>query len=379
MKRNKKVIAAVLAAVMCLALFSLTACSEAADTRDKDILAVYSSYVAYAEEEGVTPLSYEEWLKTIKGEKGDKGDTGAQGEKGDPGEKGDTGAQGEKGDPGAKGDTGEKGEKGDTGATGRIGFVVSDAAQLQAAVNVDNAYVVLANDIAVTETITTTKNIILDLGGKTLSAATFAAAGKHPIFTVSGETASAVVINGKINSASEGLCVHDKATLTVKDGLEMTTSEMTLKALTNSTLIIEGGTYTCNDNAVIATNGTEGYGGNTIIVNGGTFNGNILSPGYIACGIYVANSDVVTVNAGTFNIKNGVGVMVRSGKAIVNGGTFNITNDGTVKAGEIGDAKVNIETNHTLVLDLHTSYPGGAPTIEAADGYEVYEHKTNAA
>lgn len=37
----------------------------------------YESYVAYAEENGNTPLSYEEWLASIKGEKGDKGEKGA--------------------------------------------------------------------------------------------------------------------------------------------------------------------------------------------------------------------------------------------------------------------------------------------------------------
>lgn len=52
---------------------------------------VYECYVAYAEKNGVTPLSYEDWLASIKGEKGEKGDTGSQGEKG---EKGDTGADG---------------------------------------------------------------------------------------------------------------------------------------------------------------------------------------------------------------------------------------------------------------------------------------------
>ena len=43
---------------------------------------VYECYVAYAEKNGVTPLSYEDWLASIKGEKGekgDKGDTGADG------------------------------------------------------------------------------------------------------------------------------------------------------------------------------------------------------------------------------------------------------------------------------------------------------------
>lgn len=40
---------------------------------------VYECYVAYAEKNGETPLSYEDWLASIKGEKGEKGDTGADG------------------------------------------------------------------------------------------------------------------------------------------------------------------------------------------------------------------------------------------------------------------------------------------------------------
>ena len=69
-----------------------------------EIEKVYAQYVIHAEAEGETPLSYEEWLATIKGEKGDKGDKGEQGLQG---EKGETGAQGPQGE---KGDTGEDGK-----------------------------------------------------------------------------------------------------------------------------------------------------------------------------------------------------------------------------------------------------------------------------
>ena len=55
---------------------------------------VYECYVAYAEKNGVTPLSYEDWLASIKGEKGEKGDKGDTGEQGEKGDKGDTGADG---------------------------------------------------------------------------------------------------------------------------------------------------------------------------------------------------------------------------------------------------------------------------------------------
>ena len=64
------------------ALIGLCSCktiSEKTDDRDTDIVAVYDLYVANAKENGETPLSYEEWLQTIKGDKGEKGDSGKDG------------------------------------------------------------------------------------------------------------------------------------------------------------------------------------------------------------------------------------------------------------------------------------------------------------
>ena len=66
---------------------------------------VYESYVAYAEENGDTPLSYEEWLASIKGEKGDKGEKGAAGKDGKNGVDGKDGTNGKDGKDGADGKT----------------------------------------------------------------------------------------------------------------------------------------------------------------------------------------------------------------------------------------------------------------------------------
>ncbi|MDE6442456.1 MAG: hypothetical protein K2L12_06900 [Clostridia bacterium] len=100
MKTKNKVLIALLSATCLTAgAFGLVACNnETADNRDQSIVAVYNQYVAYAEGEGQTPLTYDEWLASIKGEKGDKGDKGDQGEKGDKGDKGDQGEKGDKGD-----------------------------------------------------------------------------------------------------------------------------------------------------------------------------------------------------------------------------------------------------------------------------------------
>ena len=53
--------------------------------QNAEIHEIYNSYVVNAEENGEMPLSYEEWLASIKGEKGDKGNKGDKGDKGDNG------------------------------------------------------------------------------------------------------------------------------------------------------------------------------------------------------------------------------------------------------------------------------------------------------
>ena len=58
---------------------------SASNTQDADIVSIYNIYVANAESNGITPLSYEQWLASIKGEKGDKGDKGEKGEAGKDG------------------------------------------------------------------------------------------------------------------------------------------------------------------------------------------------------------------------------------------------------------------------------------------------------
>ncbi|HAE88390.1 MAG TPA: hypothetical protein DCG79_00795, partial [Clostridiales bacterium] len=109
---------------------------------------------------------------------------------------------------------------------------------------------------------------------------------------------------------------------------------------------------------------------NKITVNGGVFNGGIQSAGYVACGIYVANSDTVVVNGGTFNVTDGVGILARSGNTTVGADVvFNVTGDGHL--GKVGDSKVTVPAGKVLVLDLAAGYPGGEPTLTNNGTYEV--------
>jgi hypothetical protein len=69
-----KVLTLILA--LCSMLLVFTACNgggsenNGGNKEDSQILAVYNLYVANAKYNGKTPLSYEEWLASIKGEKG---------------------------------------------------------------------------------------------------------------------------------------------------------------------------------------------------------------------------------------------------------------------------------------------------------------------
>ena len=90
---------------------------------DDQILNIYNTYVAYASENGETPLSYEQWIESIKGEKGDKGDAGIDGVSPTI-EISDDGywvINGEKTEILAKGEKGEQGEQGEEGARGEDG------------------------------------------------------------------------------------------------------------------------------------------------------------------------------------------------------------------------------------------------------------------
>lgn len=92
----KKVIQTVATVLMIASFaFGITACNKNGVEKPQKELTqieqVYAQYVVYAKAEDLTPLSYEEWLATIKGEKGDTGEQGEKGEKGDTGEQGETG------------------------------------------------------------------------------------------------------------------------------------------------------------------------------------------------------------------------------------------------------------------------------------------------
>ena len=184
-----------------------------------------------------------------------------------------------------------------------------------------------------------------------------------------------IILNGhKLESLnSNALAAMEGATLTINGNGEVKAQEVCVLVLDGSKAVINGGTYTSKDNFVVGTNGSTGRGNNEITINAGTFNANIETNGYIACGIYAANNDIVKVNGGTFNVVDGVGILARSGQTYVaDGVVFNLTHsDNPRYYGWVGDNKLNIPTLE-IVADPAANYPGGTPSVDNQTSYDVW-------
>lgn len=179
---------------------------------------------------------------------------------------------------------------------------------------------------------------------------------------ITNEGGFGIVNNGKLTITGNGTIEAkypvrnnaDGSELVIENGTYISVEGAVTVRTTNSKVTINDGTFSASDNAVISSNGTAGLKGNTITINGGTFNGGITTSGYIACGIYAPNDDAVTVNDGTFNITGGAGIVARAGIVTVNGGTFNTTGTET---GKVGDSRVVVPCS-ALVFDSDANYPG---------------------
>ena len=272
---------------------------------------------------------------------------------------------------------------------------VSDEAELKDAIQ-EGKNVVLEKNMTTTAplAVSSGKEVSIDLNGKTVTAnGGFATVTNNSKLTLTGGTvtsnsksivnasnAGEVVVDGGTYTATGGqiaFYAENGGKITVNNGT-FTANEFVCSPQKGGELIINGGTFTALDNAVVSTNGSNGYGNNTITINGGTFNGNITTAGYIACGVYVANNDTVNINAGTFNITDGVGILMRAGNTTIGKDVvINLTNTGKITEGKVGDAKINISTPSYLVEDVRSGYPGSGNgfTITNNSKYELVEYK----
>ena len=158
---------------------------------------------------------------------------------------------------------------------------------------------------------------------------------KEVAFSASGEGSKVVFNGGEIHATEGGIMSFEGATLELNDGKIFV-----------------------SDNFPIGTNGNAGNGNNTIIMNGGYYEGRITSPTYEAIGVYIANNDTFIMNDGEIKAINGAGILMRGGTVELNGGKITATGvEGG--GGYIGDKKT-VMSQSAIIYDEKSNYPGKA-------------------
>lgn len=232
------------------------------------------------------------------------------------------------------------------------------------------------------------KNVILDLNGKTLTAAVIATNKANLTIKDSGSNglidgrnskgvlarlgSKVTLESGSINSIKDCGVGVNEATF-IMNGGKITAQEFGIIYHNNAKITINSGTIETKDNAAIGDNGTAGSGGNVVNVNGGNLISNIVSAGYISCGIYNANDTTLTVKSGvkiTAN-KGGAGIVIRGGKVTIAKDVIDNMVTGTTK-GKVGDSKVIVAGK--VVKDYASNYPA-KDTINVTIDYSTVVDK----
>ena len=244
--------------------------------------------------------------------------------------------------------------------------VTSYYATLAAAVEAaENDTIVMLKDVTESVTIPVGKTITINLNGKVITGSKPNANGNATIMnngtlTVVDSSTDAEKPGKIVSTNNFAIATGDDSTTTIGGtnnnnfAIESVEGALITGRHTGATISINGGTLSASDNAVVAGNGTSGYGNNIINITGGTFNGGITSAGYVACGIYAPNNDIWNISGGTFNITGGAGIVQRAGTVNVSGNVI-INTTGNV-TGKVGDSRVVVPCA-ALVFDSEAGYP----------------------
>ena len=222
---------------------------------------------------------------------------------------------------------------------------------LQAAIDAagtTESTVKLLADVSEAVTVAAGQTITLDLDSNTINAGNGFGVINRGTLTITGN--GSIIGKYAIRGQSGSRTTIENGTFTAQECVVSTA-----KNDTGATFVINGGTFTAVDNSVLSGNGSANSGNNTWNISGGTFNGNITSAGYVACGIYAPNNDTWTLTGGTFNITGGVGILARAGVVTVNDGVT-ITTTGSA-IGKVGDSNVVVPCA-AVVYDSRAGYPG---------------------
>ena len=261
--------------------------------------------------------------------------------------------------------------------------IVGTADELQGALSGDKMLVALSDDIEIDETLSVSKDadVILDLSGHELNvdaSVGILVDGGSLYLTDMGDGSGIIVATGSaVNVVNDGYFTMDGGNISAgnigvaagfKNGADSEATidiyggsvkavEFAVWGVNGSSISIYDGEFTAADNAVIASNGTPSNGPVNVRIEGGTFNCGIVSGGYLACGVFVAQCGTWDIVGGTFNMMSdkATAFVVRSG--IVNIDLDNVTVNMNASAsdsiGKVGDSTF-VNSGH-VVAAYYTS------------------------
>ena len=238
--------------------------------------------------------------------------------------------------------------------------------------------VTIAVNMAPTESFNISEDTTIDLNGKDITGTVAA-----PLFNVDGAKLTlkgegtvtnsrhlavatnggeVVIESGTYDSGYEGFKAIGTGSKIIMNGGSLACSECGLGVNEGAYLELNGGTITSRDNMGIGTNGSEGEGRNTIVMNGGEIVSSIASDGYEAIGVYIANNDSFTMNGGSIIGNGGAGIVMRAGNVVINDGYIEgkaSENRPAGSTGFVGDNKTKMSQSG-IIYHESANYPGKA-------------------
>ncbi|WP_400208775.1 hypothetical protein [Methanomethylophilus alvi] len=260
--------------------------------------------------------------------------------------------------------------------------IVDTADELQGALSGDKMLVALSDDIEIDETLSVSKDadVILDLSGHKLNvdaSVGILVDGGSLYLTDMGDGSGIIVATGSaVNVVNDGYFTMDGGNISAgnigvaagfKNGADSGATidiyggsvkavEFAVWGVNGSSIFIYDGEFTSADNAVIASNGTPSNGPVNVRIEGGTFNCGIVSGGYLACGVFVAQCGNWDIVGGTFNMMSdkATAFVVRSGNVNIDLDNVTVNMNATSDSiGKVGDSTF-VKSGH-VVAAYYTS------------------------
>lgn len=227
----------------------------------------------------------------------------------------------------------------------------------------------LSTNLTLTEAVTLTNDVVLDLNGNTLSYS-----GES--YALIADNADLTIRNGTVQcsrriaqAANGGEVIIESGTFTAGDVAftAMSTSKVTVDggnisglkggigAFDGGEVEINNGTVLSLDNPAVFTPSAVGRGNNTITVNGGLIEGRIATSNYQSCGVFIANSDTFVMNGGKILSTDGCGLLMRSGSVTINDGEI-VAEKRTYSPGYVIDSSDSM-TASAIIYHEAANYP----------------------